>query len=456
MRRFTTTNPYKNQLLKRFKMQSNANIEEVLKRASFGFDINRTSAFNIRSRRLKAAALALEESKERFARLITLEMGKPIKESRAEIDKCIWVCNYYAEHAKLHLKEEQIKTDYSQSIITYSPLGVILGIMPWNYPFWQVFRFVAPALMAGNAVIIKHAPSVPQCALAIEEVFRKAHLPEGLYQNLFIPIRKVSNLIADDRISAVTVTASTAAGAKVGESAGRYIKKCVMELGGNDPFIVLDDANVKLAAEIGVKSRLLNCGQSCIAAKRFIVTKKVHDHFVQLFKENMLHLKMGDPMNEETQIGPMSREELAVKLERQVERSIRAGAKVMMGGSRPSHLEGAFFHPTLLTNVQPGMPVFDEEVFGPVASVIQVENTQEAIDMANKTEYGLSASLWTVDIERATRLSRQIHAGSVFINEMPSSDPRLPFGGIKKSGYGRELSAFGLKEFVNVKTVVVK
>ncbi len=453
--RFQSLSPISNKVLKRFSIHSLSATEEIVKKVAYGFQLNKASAFHIRSRRVLALADLLEKDLEKYATLISLEVGKPIMQARAEIEKCAWVCRYYAENAKLHLREEAINTEFSSSIITYAPLGIILAIMPWNYPFWQLFRFAAPALMAGNAVLLKHAPNVPQCALAIEELFRQANFPEGMLQNLFLPNRRVANLIADPRIAAVTFTGSTEAGAKVAETAGRHIKKCVLELGGSDPFIVLDDANLKEAAAIAVKARMQNAGQSCIAAKRFITTDRVHDTFVDLFMAEAQKLKLGDPMEEDTDLGPLAREDLLVKLQRQVNRSVRMGAKLLLGGKRPAKLKGAFFPATILDNVTPGMPAFDQELFGPVAAIIRARDTEHAVELANQTEYGLAASIWTVNVERAQRLARQLNCGGVFINSMSMSDPRLPFGGTKKSGYGRELSQAGIREFVNVKTVVV-
>jgi len=454
--RFATVNPTTNTLVQQFKLLRWAAIEPLLKKAEYGFAINRTSTFKLRSRRLSAAATVLRNKKHHFARLITLEMGKPIVESLAEIEKCAKVCDYYATHAKQFLRDEPITTDYSLSMVTHAPLGVILAIMPWNFPFWQVFRFAAPALMAGNVILQKHAPNVPQCALAIEQIFKEAGFPEGLFQNLFIHTNKVRWLIEDKRIQAITVTGSENTGSKVGEIAGRHIKKVVLELGGSDPFIVLEDANLKAAAKMAVQSRMLNAGQSCIAAKRFIVMDTVADAFTTLVVKHMRELKMGDPMDISTNLGPLAREDLAKNVARQVKESMKLGAEALVGGNRPLHLGGAYFSPTLLVNVQPGMPVFDEEVFGPVASLVRANNLQQAIDLANETPYGLGASIWTTNTDKALRLSRRIQSGCVFINEMVKSDPRLPFGGVKRSGYGRELSVYGIKEFVNTKTIVIK
>ncbi len=454
--RFATTNPSTNKLVKRYKQHSWQQVKSILRKAQTGFAINRTSIFKIRSKRLKKVAEVLRNKKLQYAQLISLEMGKPITEAIAEIEKCAATCDYYAEKAHYFLKEEPIEADFTSSTITHAPLGIVLAVMPWNFPFWQVFRFAAPALMAGNAVIVKHAPNVPQCALAIQKVFAEASFPEGIYQNLFIHHSKVRYLIADERIKAIALTGSDTAGAKVAEHAGRYIKKTVLELGGSDPFIVLDDANVKEAAAMAVKSRMLNAGQSCIAAKRFIVMQNVAQDFINLVAENIRQLKVGDPMDTSTHIGPLAREEFAKNLALQVKKSMKMGAEALIGGSRPLDRKGAFFNPTLLVNVSQDMPVFKEEIFGPVAAVITVNTIQEAIEIANNTPYGLGASIWTTNTDKALRIARQIQAGCVFINEMVKSDPRLPFGGVKRSGYGRELSEYGIKEFVNTKTIVVK
>ena len=453
--KFLSINPANNQLLKRFQTLSKNQLTEVMKKAEFGFAINRTSSLKNRAKRMNTLAELLLENQLPLAKLITLEVGKPIKESKAEIKKCAWVCRYYANNAKHFLKDEVINTDETVSVITHAPLGVLLGIMPWNFPFWQVFRFAAPSLMAGNAVLLKHAPNVPQCAIAIENLFRTAQFSEGLFQNIFVDHNMVKRIIEDSRVKGISLTGSNLAGSKVAEHAGRNIKKTVLELGGSDPFIVLNDANLKVAAATAIRSRMLNCGQSCIAAKRIIVLESIASSLVSLLIDHIRALKVGNPMEEETDIGPLAREDLAAKLAKQVKESMRLGAEAVIGGNRPIDKKGLFFNPTLLVNVKEGMPVFEEEVFGPVASVIIARDVQHAVDLANKTKYGLGASIWTVDRDKATRLARQIQAGGVFINTIVKSDPRLPFGGIKQSGYGRELSSYGIKEFVNTKTIVV-
>ncbi len=453
--KFLSINPANNQLLKRFPTLSKAQLAEVLKKAEFGFAINRTSSIKNRARRMHTMAALLRENQIPLAKLMSMEMGKPITEGKAEIEKCAKVCEYYANNTKHFLKDEVINTEHKASVVSHSPLGVLLGIMPWNFPFWQVFRFAVPALMAGNAVLLKHAPNVPQCAMAIEGLFRTAQFSEGLFQNIFVDNGTVKRIIEDRRVKGISLTGSNLAGSKVAEIAGRNIKKTLLELGGSDPFIVLDDANLKLAAVAAVRSRMLNGGQSCIAAKRFIVLKPVVSSFVALLIDEIRLLKVGNPNDPDTDIGPLAREDLAEKLAKQVKESMRLGAEAVIGGNRPADKKGAFFNPTLLINVKEGMPAFEEEIFGPVASVIVAKDVQHAISLANNTKYGLGASIWTVDRDKATRLARQIQAGAVFINTIVHSDPRLPFGGIKQSGYGRELSSYGIKEFVNTKTIVV-
>ncbi len=382
-------------------------------------------------------------------------MGKPIKEARGEVKKCVWVCRFYAENAQQFLRDQTIKTENTQSLVAYNPLGIVLSIMPWNFPYWQVFRFAAPALMAGNAILLKHAPNVPQCAEAITDLIQQA-FPTAVFSNLYVNHLKIQGIIEDPRVRAVTFTGGDAAGAKVAATAGRSIKKTVLELGGSDPFIVLSDANLKEAAKAAVQSRFLNAGQSCIAAKRLIVVKSVADHFIDLLDATISQLKVGDPLEEETEVGPLARRDLLMNLDKQVQKSVQMGAKTLLGGRAVRNSRGNFYEPTLMINVQKGMPAFEEELFGPVAVVIIAEDEKEAIQLANDTAYGLGASIWTLDANKGMRLAREIQAGCVFINSMVYSDPRLPFGGIKKSGYGRELSEAGIREFVNVKTVVRK
>jgi succinate-semialdehyde dehydrogenase/glutarate-semialdehyde dehydrogenase len=382
-------------------------------------------------------------------------MGKPISQAIAEIEKCVWVCEYYAAHARRILSEEIIETDALQSSVRFNPLGIVLAIMPWNFPFWQVFRFAAPALMAGNAGLLKHASNVPLCALAIEELFYDAGFPQNVFRTLLIGSSHVEEVITNTKVKAVTLTGSEPAGKQVAEACGKVLKKSVMELGGSDPFIVLDDANIDCAVQIAVAARNMNNGQSCIAAKRFIVTEKVYGEFENKFITLMKNVQVGDPTKAETEVGPIAREDLLNELEMQIQLSVQKGAIVLCGGKRIKS-EGYFLEPTILSNVLPGMPAYEEELFGPVASLIKAKDEDDALRIANDSRYGLGASLWTNDIEHAKELANVLECGSVFINGMVKSDPRLPFGGIKYSGYGRELSHYGIKEFLNIKTVWIK
>lgn len=403
---------------------------------------------------LRRMATALRAGKERYGRLITLEMGKPLPEAEAEVEKCAWNCDFYADKAPDFLADEVTDSNASESAVVFDPLGVVLAIMPWNYPFWQFFRFAAPAFAAGNGAILKHANNVPQCALAIEEVMREAGCPEGLFRTLLIDSGAVAGLIADDRIAAVTLTGSTEVGMIVAAQAGRALKKQVLELGGSDPFIVLADADIDAAAAMAVKARFINVGQSCINAKRFIVEEAVADRFVEAFCAGVARLKMGDPLERDTNIGPMARANLRDTLHDQVERSVAAGAVLKAGGT-PVDGPGFFYPATVLDHVGPDMAAACEETFGPVAAVIRVADAEAAIARANAIEFGLGAALWTSDVARGKALARRIEAGAVFVNGMTASDPRLPFGGIKKSGYGRELGVYGIREFVNIKTLWV-
>jgi succinate-semialdehyde dehydrogenase/glutarate-semialdehyde dehydrogenase len=385
---------------------------------------------------------------------MALEMGKPLPQGEAEAEKCAWACDYYAEHAERFLADEPRETDASKAFVRFDPIGPVLAIMPWNFPFWQVFRFAAPALMAGNAGLLKHAPNVTRCALEIEAIFREAGFPEGLFRSLILSNEAAAQVIADPRVRAVTLTGSDRAGSQVAGHAGRHLKKTVLELGGSDPFIVLEDADVEQAARTAAEARLLNSGQSCIAAKRFIVVEPVADRFLDAFVPAMRARRMGDPLAPETQIGPQARHDLRANLHRQVEESVRRGARLLLGGSIPEG-PGFFYPPSVLAAVEEGMPAFDEEVFGPVAAVIRVKDEPQAVRVANASRYGLGASVWTAEAVRGERLARELEVGSVFVNGLVKSDPRLPFGGVKLSGYGRELSEYGLKEFVNIKTVWV-
>ena len=409
-----------------------------------------------RKEKLKNTAKTLRQNKNRLARLMALEMGKPLKAGVAEIDKCADVCDYYADNLENFLAVHEIRTDASNSYVAFEPLGVILAIMPWNFPFWQVFRFLAPALAAGNCAVLKHASNVPGCALAIEETLKESGFPEHVFQTLLVGSEAVNSIIENPMISAVTLTGSVDAGKKVAATAGSVLKKTVLELGGSDAYIILEDANLEQAAETCVNSRLINSGQSCIAAKRFIVVTEVYEEFLQLFKEKMASRIMGDPLDEKTEVGPQARIDLRDQLHKQVLTSIERGAQCILGGTitEGNH---AFYPPTILTKVMKGMPAYDEELFGPVAAIIRVENELEAINVANDTIFGLGAAVFSKDIKRAESIAAQsLLAGSCFVNSLVRSDPRLPFGGIKQSGYGRELSVYGIREFVNIKTVYVK
>lgn len=414
------------------------------------------TGFRERSKLLKNVSSVLHKRKAELARLMALEMGKPLKQGISEIEKCAVACDYYAKNAESFLKDELVKTDASKSFVTFQPIGVVLAIMPWNFPFWQVFRFIAPTLMAGNCGILKHASNVPGCALAIEEIIREAGYPEYVFQTLLVPGKQVDKLIEHHSIKAVTLTGSTEAGKKVAAKAGSLIKKTVLELGGSDAYVILEDADLELAAQTCVDSRLVNSGQSCIAAKRFIVVKSVEKEFTRLFLEKMSRKVVGDPMNPTTDVGPQARTDLRDQLHKQVKKSIELGAKCILGGKVPKG-ESALYPPTILTKVKKGMPAFDEELFGPVASIISARSEEEAISLANDTVFGLGGAVFTKDLARGEEIARnKLNAGSCFVNALVKSDPRLPFGGINESGYGRELGVYGIKEFVNIKTVFVK
>ena len=402
-----------------------------------------------------AAADILEKEKTRLGGIMTAEMGKPLKAAMEESVKSAWGCRYYAENAEAFLRDEPAPTDGGTNYIRYQPVGAVLAVMPWNFPFWQVFRFAAPALMSGNVGLLKHASNVPQCALAIEEIFRRAGFPDGVFQTLLIGSEQVSRLIDDPRVAAVTLTGSEPAGVQVASQAGKRIKKTVLELGGSDPFIVMPSADLQAAAETAVKARVINNGQSCIAAKRFIVANAVADDFERRFVERMQSLRIGDPMDESTELGPLATKQILEDLEDQVRRSVAAGARVLTGGRRLNR-PGNFYAPTVLTAIPEKAPAYGEELFGPVASLFRVPDLDAAIHLANDTPFGLGASVWTNDERERERLIDEIEAGQVFVNGMTASDPRLPFGGVKRSGYGRELSIYGIREFVNIKTVSIK
>jgi len=445
-------NPATGEILESFKETSGQELDRVLTGAHAAFLQWREVPFARRAQRMREAAQILRTRRAEYARTMTLEMGKPIVQGEAEVDKCAWVCEYYADHAEAFLAEQPRETEASRSYVRFDPLGPVLAVMPWNFPFWQVFRFAAPALMAGNAGVLKHASNVPRCALAIEEVFREAGFPRGLLSTVLVGSSAVAALIANPRIVAVTLTGSDRAGSKVAEQAGRELKKTVLELGGSDPFIVLADADLAAAARTAAEARLINSGQSCIAAKRFIVVEPVADQFLDRFLDELRSRRMGDPLVRGTQVGPQARIDLRDSLHEQVAESVKRGAKLLLGGEVPAG-KGAFYPPTLLAAVDKGMPAFDEETFGPVAAVIRAKDEADAVRLANDSAFGLGASLWTQDRARAERMAAQIEAGSVFVNGVVKSDPRLPFGGIKRSGYGRELSEYGIREFVNVKSV---
>ncbi len=445
-------NPATNQLIKEYREHSSEDIRQIIEAVDREQRSWKESDFPHRTELMKKAADILRADVDKYAKLITREMGKTITEAKAEVEKCAWVCDYYAENAVRFLDDEPISTDASKSFAAFEPLGVVLAVMPWNFPFWQVFRFAAPALMAGNAGVLKHASNVPGCALAIEEVFHKAGFPDNIFRTLMISSGLVEEVIVNDRIKAVTLTGSEPAGSSVASIAGRELKKTVLELGGSDPYIVLEDADIDSCIETSVKARMINAGQSCIAAKRFIVVKSQVKEFEKRQAELMSSMKVGDPMKEDTQVGPLARMDLLEELDAQVKRSVEAGARLLCGGEKVSG-DGAFYKPTVLSDVTEGMAVYSEETFGPVSAIIPVDDEQEAVKVANDSEFGLGGSVWTKDVNRGERIARQVESGAVFVNGMTKSDPRLPFGGVKKSGYGRELSQFGIREFVNIKSI---
>ena len=415
----------------------------------------RQTSFAERGRLMTQAGLILRERKRELAKLMALEMGKPLKQGIAEAEKCAWVCDYYADNAEVHLAPDLIRTEGSKSYVAFEPLGVILAVMPWNFPLWQVFRFAAPALMAGNTGILKHSSNVPGCALVIEQIFTQAGFPMGTFRTLLIGSHQVQAVIEHSRVRAVTLTGSTPAGKSVAAQAGAALKKTVLELGGSDPYVVLEDADLDLAIQTCVNSRLINSGQSCINAKRFVVVEPVLPAFTEGYVALMKSKKVGDPLLEETEVGPMARHDLRDELHQQVLASIKQGAKLLLGGEVPSG-SGAYYPPTILADVRPGMPAYDDELFGPVAAIIRANNEQDAVRIANDSVFGLGAAVFTRDVKRGERIARELEAGSTFVNALVASDPRLPFGGIKQSGYGRELGSYGIREFVNVKTVYIK
>ncbi len=450
--RITSVNPATEEVLAEFETYSDELVDEAVAQADGAFRQWRMRPIPERAGPMRQLATHLRREADRYARLITLEMGKPIAEAKAEIEKCALGADYYAENAERFLADEPVKTNARRSLVSFQPLGVVLAVMPWNYPFWQVVRFAAPALMAGNGAVLKHASNVPQCALAIEEAFAAAGFPPGLFRSVLVPGAGIERLVRDARIRAVTLTGSSDTGSRIAALAGAALKKSVLELGGSDPFIVLPDADVGLAASTAARARNQNTGQSCIAAKRFLVTEAVADDFIDRFADAVKALKVGDPLDESTQVGPLARADLRDTLERQVRESVRVGARTVVGGRRMQS-RGFFWEPTVLADVTEDMPVIREETFGPVAAVLRVKDADDALRVANDSAYGLGASLWTRDVTLGQALAKRIESGSVFINGMVASDPRLPFGGTKRSGYGRELSSFGIREFTNIQTI---
>ncbi|HEV8336364.1 MAG TPA: NAD-dependent succinate-semialdehyde dehydrogenase [Candidatus Polarisedimenticolia bacterium] len=452
---FVSVDPTTGQVLKNYKLMPADTVAGILAQSQAAFLKWRDTGFEDRAACLRRVADSLRQRATEHAEIMAREMGKPLREGRAEIEKCALGCEYYAEHAPRMLQPEPAATAASRSYVTFEPLGVLLAIMPWNFPFWQIFRFGAPALMAGNAILLKHAPSVPDCAFAIERLFRETRVPEGLVRPLLVDTDTAGELIGHPVVQGVTLTGSPAAGRAVARKAGESLKKCVLELGGSDPYILLDDADLDDAVGKCIASRLVNGGQSCIAAKRFIVPKSLRGRFEERFVAGMAAKKMGNPLDETSDLGPLARLDLRDNLHRQVRLSIEAGARCLLGGTLPN-MAGAFYPPTVLTDVARGMPAYEEELFGPVAAILPVEDEAAAIEAANDSPYGLGAAIFSSDPGRAEKLAARLRCGSCFINDFVRSDPALPFGGIKQSGFGRELGAYGIKEFVNVKSVWVK
>jgi succinate-semialdehyde dehydrogenase/glutarate-semialdehyde dehydrogenase len=445
-------NPATGETLKTFNALSAEQIEEKLQLAADTFRSHSRTPFADRTRMMMRAAEILETKKHDFGKIMTLEMGKPLKAAIGEAEKCAWVCRYYADNAEHHLADQIVETNAKKSYVHFQPLGPVLAVMPWNFPFWQVFRFAAPALMAGNVGLLKHASNVPQCALAIEEIFVSAGFPKGAFQTLLIGSDAVEGILNDPRVVAATLTGSEPAGRSVAATSGKQIKKTVLELGGSDPFIVMPSANLDEAVTTAVKARTINNGQSCIAAKRFIVADEIYEKFEKKFVDEMRALKIGDPMEESTDIGPLATPQIVKDLDEQVKRAAESGARVLTGGKKLDR-PGNFYEPTVIVNLDLNAPVSCEEIFGPVAMLFRAANIDEAIQIANATPFGLGSSAWTNDAKEQARFIEELEAGSVFINGMVASDPRLPFGGVKSSGYGRELAEFGIREFVNIKTV---
>ena len=448
---FNSTNPYNDQMVGQHIAQTESEIASVLKKAAEAFNSWKKVPLATRASLMVKAGNILRDNVEEYARMITLEMGKPIAESRSEINKCAWVCDYYATHAAQFLRDEIIETDAQKSFVKHEPIGCVLAIMPWNFPFWQVFRFAAPTLMAGNTGLLKHAPNVFGCAKQIEEVFTKAGFPPGVFQNIVVHHEQTESIIAHDTVKAVTLTGSERAGAAVAEMAGRHIKKSLLELGGNNAFIVWEDADIDQAVKAAVGARMLNAGQSCIAAKRFILVDSIYDEFVSKFTAAVQNLKSGDPLDEQTQVGPLARKDLADQLQAQVKKSVQSGAQLLLGGNQ----KNCYHEPTILGDVKPGMPAFDEETFGPLAAMIKVKDAKEAFELSEQSKYGLGVTVFTLNVEKALSMADQVSDGAYFVNQLVKSDPRLPFGGTKRSGYGRELAKDGMMEFINRKTIYV-
>lgn len=455
MNMFKTINPATEEIIREYEELTPVQIDSSIEKANHSFKEWKKTSFSHRSELMFRAGKILRERKNEYARLMAIEMGKPLAQGIAEAEKCATCCDYYAENAEQHLLDEYIKTDFRKSYVSFQPIGSVLAIMPWNFPFWQVFRFAVPALMAGNAGILKHARNTMGCAIAIEEIFREAGFPNGIFQNFVIGSDKVSKVIGHPLIAAVTLTGSTPVGSDVASLAGKYIKKTVLELGGSDPYIALKDCDLEKTVETCVNARLINSGQSCINAKRFIVEKPILKDFEELYVQKMSKRIVGNPLDDGVQVGPQARRDLRDELHGQVVRSVQLGAKLLLGGKLPEG-RGYFYPPTILTNVQKGMAVYEEETFGPVAAIIPAENEHQAVDIANNTIFGLGAAIFTSDVEKGEKIAREeLNAGACFVNDFVRSDPRLPFGGVKLSGYGRELSSFGIKEFMNIKTVCV-
>ncbi len=449
-------NPTTEKILKSFNEISNEELEKKLSKASFAFQSWKKTSFQERSVLVHKLGDYLQSHAEEFSRLQMMEMGKTMKSGPLGIEKCGILCDYYADNAETILSIEILHTEKKEQYVRFDPLGIILGVMPWNFPYWQVYRYAIPAIMAGNVCVLKHASNVPQCAESVEESFRAVGFPEGVFQNLLLSSSRVENLIRDSRIMAVSLTGSEKTGSEVARVSGEEIKKVVLELGGSDPFIVFADANIVEAAKMAVLARLQgNTGQSCIAAKRFIVEESIKEDFLKIVVEEFSKLSVGDPSNKDIDIGPLATEQILLEVEKQVEHSVVLGAKVIYGGKRKEG-KGYFYLPTVITNVKKGMPVYDEEVFGPILSVISFKHEEESIKIANDTKYGLGASIFTSDMKKAKRIIPLIEAGNVCVNDIVKSDVRAPFGGIKHSGYGRELSSYGIKEFVNIKNVWIK